>query len=63
MSLIVEFSPDEEARLVERATAVGKDVRTFVRDAALEEVDRPTLAELLAPIHAATGRAGVTVEE
>jgi hypothetical protein len=63
MTVIIDFAPDEEARLRERATAAGKDVRTFVREAALEKVDRPTLAELLAPIHAATAKTAATVEE
>ena len=63
MSVIIEFAPEEEARLRERATAAGTDVRTFVRDAALEKADRPSFAELLAPIHAATECAGTSVEE
>ena len=63
MTLSIDFAPDEEARLRQRATAAGKDIGTFVREAALEKADRPTLAELLAPIHAATAKTGATVEE
>ena len=63
MDLIIEFAPEEEARFRERATALGKDVRTFVRDAALEKDDHPTLSELLAPIHAATEHARVGIDE
>jgi molecular chaperone DnaK (HSP70) len=63
MTLIIDFAPDEEARLRERAAAAGKDLTVFIREAALEKAERPTLAELLAPIHAATATAGASTEE
>jgi molecular chaperone DnaK (HSP70) len=63
MSVTIDFAPEDEARLRERASAIGTDIPTFVREAALEKVNRPTLAELLSPIHAATERAGISVEE
>ena len=63
MTLEIPLAPDEEFRLRERAAAAGKDVQTFVREAVFELLDRPTFAELLAPVHDATRRAGLTVEE
>lgn len=63
MRMTVEFTPNEEALLRERASAAGKDLCAFVRDAALEMADHPSLAEILAPIHAATDRAGISVED
>jgi hypothetical protein len=63
MSLTIDFAPDEEARIRHKAATVGKDVATFVHDAALETADRPSLAQILAPIHQATTRTGVSVDE
>lgn len=63
MTLQIPLAPEEEARLRQRAAAVGKDVETFAREALIETIDRPTLAELLAPIHAETRRLGTSVQE
>lgn len=63
MTVSISFAPAEEARLRERAAAEGKDVQTFVREAALEKMDRPTMHEILAPIHAATESSGVSLDE
>ena len=63
MTLQIPLAPREEARLRERAAAAGKDVETFAREALIETIDRPTLAELLAPVHAETRRLGTSVEE
>ena len=63
MTLEITLAPDEEARLRERAAAAGVDVQTFAREALIEKIDRPTFAELLAPVHEATRRSGTTVDE
>ncbi len=63
MTLEIRFAPDEEARLRDRAAADGKDVLTFVREAVIEKLDRPTLAAVLAPVHEATRRSGLTIDE
>jgi hypothetical protein len=63
MTVEISFAPDEEIKLRERAAAAGMDVQTFVRAAALEKADRPTLSEVLAPIHQGTVRQGITVEQ
>jgi len=51
MTLEIPLAPDEESLLRERPAGDGKDVLTFVRDAVFEKLDRPTFAELLAPVH------------
>src|SRR5690349_8627995 len=63
MTLQISLAPDEEARLRERAAAAGKDVQTFAGEALIDTLERPTLAELLAPVHAETRRLGTSVEE
>jgi uncharacterized protein (DUF1778 family) len=50
MTLEITFAPEEEARLRRRAAAEGKDVPTFVREAALEKAERLTLQEIGGPI-------------
>jgi hypothetical protein len=63
MTLSILFAPEEEARLRRRAAAEGKDVGTYVREAALEKVDRPTMAEILAPVHGSTDAVGASIGE
>ena len=58
MTLEIILAADEEARLRERAAAAGLDIQTFAREALIEKIDRPTFAELLAPVHEATRRSG-----
>lgn len=60
MTLEITLAPDEEARLRERAAALGLDIQTFAREALIEKIDRPTFAQRLAPIHEATRRSGMT---
>jgi hypothetical protein len=59
MTLEIRLAPDEEARLRDRAAAAGQDVQTFVREAVFEKLDRPTFAELLAPLHEAVRQSGM----
>ncbi|MCK6484545.1 MAG: hypothetical protein L6R00_10480 [Phycisphaerae bacterium] len=64
MTLEVSLSPDTEAKLRERAAASGKDVVAYVVEAVEEKLRTPaSLAELLAPIHAATRQSGMSEDE
>ena len=63
MTLQINFAPQEEAKLRDRAAAAGKDIETFIREAALEKADRPSLAEVLAPIHDDTVKRGITLDQ
>jgi molecular chaperone DnaK (HSP70) len=56
----IDLAPEEEARLRAKAAAQRVDVSTFLREAVMEKLDRPSLQELLAPIHAATEEARLT---
>ena len=63
MTVMPPLSPELEAKLQERAAA-GKAVTTFVLEAVQEKLRVPqTFAELLAPIHEATRRSGLTQTE
>jgi hypothetical protein len=63
MTLTIDFAPEEEAQLRQRAAEVGKELGTFVHDAMVYEASRPSLTEILAPIHDATEKAGISVDE
>ena len=63
MTLTIDFAPEEIARLREKASVAGTDIGKLVHDAAMETVDRPTLVQLLSPVHQSTLRAGVGVDE
>ena len=63
MTVEIPLAPEEESRLRERAAADGKDVLTFVREAVFEKLDRPTFAELLAPVHESARSRGLGVDE
>ena len=63
MTLTIIFAPDEEDRLRQRAAEIGKDVVSYVHDAALASVDGPAIAQILAPVHESTLRADASVDE
>jgi predicted DNA-binding protein len=63
MTLEIRLAPDEEARLRDRAAAAGQDVQTFIREAVFEKLDRPTFAELLAPVHEEVRRSGMGTDQ
>jgi hypothetical protein len=63
MTLEISLDPAEHARLQQCAAAAGKDVATFAKEAVIEKVDRPSLLDLLAPVHDDTRRRGISVEQ
>lgn len=63
MTVEITFAPEEEAKLRNRAAAAGKDVQTFVREAALEKADRPTLDEISGPVAQDFAASGMTDDE
>lgn len=61
MTLSIPISPEVETKLRERAAAAGQDITSFAREAVEEKLRlSPSFAELLAPIHAATQKSGMT---
>jgi hypothetical protein len=63
MTIEIPLLPEEEARLRTRAAAAQKELLTFVREAVLEKLDRPSLDELLAPVQQDVQDSGVTESE
>ena len=77
MTITIHLSPEEERRLAERAARSGQDPTSYIHRLITEalEVDapaengtsvpqeaRPTLAEILAPVHEDFRRSGMTEE-
>jgi predicted DNA-binding protein len=59
MTLSISLPPETEARLRQRAAALGKDIADVAREAVEEKLAIPeSFAEILAPIHQATVQAG-----
>lgn len=63
MTLQISLDPVRQALLEQRAAAAGKDVVTFARDTLIEGIERPTLTEILAPVHEEARRRNVSAEE
>ncbi len=64
MTLQLDLSPEIEARLRERAAAVGKDAATFILEAVEEKLrGTETLAEILAPVHKEFKESGMSEHE
>ena len=63
MTIQICLTPQQESRLRELAAAAGQDVDTYAREALAEKLDRPSLAELLAPIDKAMERSGMSDED
>jgi hypothetical protein len=64
MTLQIPLSAETEAKLRKRAAESGKDVTAFVIEAVEEKLKTPdSLAKILAPIHAATQRSGMTEDD
>jgi hypothetical protein len=63
MTLTIRVAPDVGARLRERAESKGQDVAEYVEVLVAEEVSRPTLDEVLAPLRADFAASGMTEDE
>lgn len=64
MTVHITFAADEEAKLREKAAAVGMDVESYIRLAALEGIgSTQTFDEMLAPIRNAVRQRGVTEDQ
>ena len=61
MTLNVPITPDIEAKLRDRAAAAGKDIVTFVQEAVKEKLGQDeSFSEILAPVHEAFRKSGMT---
>jgi predicted DNA-binding protein len=64
MTLSISLRPETEARLRQRAAALGKDMADVAREAVEEKLAIPeSFAEILAPIHQETLQAGGVNED
>lgn len=63
MTLIVPVSPELDAKLRERAAAVGKDAPAYASELLEQAINRRSLDELLAPLREQFAATGTTDEE
>ncbi len=64
MTITLRLSPDEEKRLLERATESGQDVTSYVRQLIQCDISKPvSLSEILAPVREDFRRSGMTEDE
>jgi len=63
MTLNIPVSPETEAKLRERAAALGKDLVQYVASLIEQGVTAPTFDELLAPIRSDFAASGMTPDE
>lgn len=62
-TLTINIAPDVRVRLAERAKDSGKDLVEYVEVLVSEQVSRPTLDELLAPVRQEFAESGMTEDE
>jgi hypothetical protein len=63
MALKVPLSDDAEARLRERALAAGVDAETYAARVLEQQLSRPSLEEVLAPLREEFEASGMTEDE
>jgi hypothetical protein len=63
MEITIFVSKEVENILAEKASAKGKDIKTFVEGMIATEATRPTLDEILAPVRRDFAASGMTEDE
>ncbi len=63
MTLTISLSAEDEARLCERAAALGKQPADLIRVIVEREIRRPALADISGPIHKRFLASGMTDDE
>jgi hypothetical protein len=64
MTITLRLSPEEEKKLLERATESGQDVASYVQRLVQHDIKQPpSLGELLAPIHEDFRQSGMSEQE
>jgi len=64
MTLTIELKPETEARLKNRAVALGYEVDNFVENLIEKELNKPkTLDEIFAPVRREFEKSGMTEDE
>jgi hypothetical protein len=62
-TLTINISPEVQARLAERAKNSGQDIVEYVEVLVAEQISRPTLDEILAPVRREFAESGMTEDE
>jgi hypothetical protein len=63
MELTISVSTEVENILAQKASAEGKDIKTFVEGIIATQATRPTLDEILAPVRRDFAASGMTEDE
>ena len=63
MEIIITVPEEVERILEQRAAASGQDVKELVEDMVKDQALRPTLDEILAPVHKEFAESGMTEVE
>ena len=63
MDVTITIPPELEAKLAERALQSGQDAHSYVSQLVKDHLQKPSLAELLAPIRDDFAKTGMTEEE
>jgi hypothetical protein len=63
MTFTIELPADAEAKLTQKAKAAGVDVPTLVERVLQAEACRPSLEEMLKPVHEAFEQSGMGEDE
>jgi len=63
MTLSLSVGPEVEARLRERANAVGEPVDVYASKVFAEAISDPTIDEILAPVRAEFAKTGMSEQE
>jgi hypothetical protein len=59
MTLMIALPPEDERKLAERAAANGQEMSEYVQKLIKKDIDQPSFAEILAPIHEAVRASGM----
>jgi len=63
MTLDIQLSPEAARLLRERAAALGLDVATYAAKIVEEDLKKPTLDEIMGPVHDLVRKSGMTDDE
>lgn len=63
MTLNISLAPDVEAKLTERASAAGQDVREYATRLLEEAIASPSVEELLAPFRQGVQDSGMSDDD
>ena len=63
MDITITLEPEVQAKLQQKAAALGQEVKEYVEEIVKKQALRPTLDEILAPARKEFAESGMTEEE